>query len=315
MNANADRGVNHEDELRALREALQIRLEQLLPPGEQQDLVYSAMREGTLAAGKRVRPLLLVLTARDLGCRADRPGLIDLACAVEMVHAASLMLDDIPCMDNALLRRGRPTIHRQYGENVAILAAVALLSRAFGVVAEAQSLPHACKTQAVAELSGAVGLQGLVQGQFLDLNEGGQARTPEAIVLANELKTSRLFDATLQMAAIVADASPQARQRLRCFAQDLGQAFQLLDDLADGLSGTGKDINKDQGKSTLVALLGAEEVQQRLRTHLRSADEHLASACHQGAATRRFMHAWFDRQLARFGQDNGLSRDAISTGA
>ncbi|QHM73847.1 Geranylgeranyl diphosphate synthase [Mixta intestinalis] len=315
INANADRGVNHEDELRTLREALQIRLDQLLPTGEQQDRVYSAMREGTLAAGKRVRPLLLVLAARDLGCRADQPGLIDLACAVEMVHAASLMLDDIPCMDNALLRRGRPTIHRQYGENVAILAAVALLSRAFGVVAEAPSLSHACKTQAVAELSGAVGLQGLVQGQFLDLNEGGQARSPEAILLTNELKTSRLFDATLQMAAIVADAPPQARQRLRYFAQDLGQAFQLLDDLTDGLSGTGKDINKDHGKSTLVAMLGAEAVHQRLRSHLRSADEHLASACHQGVATRCFMHAWFDRQLALFGQDNGLSRDAISTGA
>lgn len=299
--------ANHEDELQALRDALQLRLDQLLPAGEQQDLVYTAMREGTLVAGKRVRPLLLVLAARDLGCDAAQPGLLDLACAVEMVHAASLMLDDIPCMDNAQLRRGRPTIHRQYGENVAILAAVALLSRAFGVVAEAQSLPHACKTQAVAELSTAVGLQGLVQGQFLDLSEGGHARSAEAILLTNELKTSRLFDATLQMAAIVADAPPQARQRLRCFAQDLGQAFQLMDDLADGLSGTGKDLNKDSGKSTLVAMLGADAVHQRLREHLRSADEHLASACKRGVATQRFMHAWFDKQMALFGQSRTQS--------
>jgi geranylgeranyl diphosphate synthase type II len=301
MNVNADNCLNHEDELQALREALQVRLDELLPAGQQQDLVYTAMREGTLVAGKRVRPLLLVLAARDLGCHADQPGLLDLACAVEMVHAASLMLDDIPCMDNALLRRGRPTIHRQYGENVAILAAVALLSRAFGVVAEAQSLSPACKTLAVAELSTAVGLQGLVQGQYLDLHEGAGARTAESILLANELKTSRLFDATLQMAAIVADAPQQARQRLRCFAQDLGQAFQLLDDLADGLNGTGKDINKDHGKSTLVAMLGADAVHQRLRDHLRSADEHLASACQRGVATRRFMHAWFDKQMALFG--------------
>ncbi|MGD8108376.1 polyprenyl synthetase family protein [Pantoea sp. FN0302] len=295
--------ANHEDELQTLREALQHRLDQLLPAGEQQDLVYSAMREGTLASGKRVRPLLLVLAAGDLGCDIEQPGLLDLACAVEMVHAASLMLDDMPCMDNAQLRRGRPTIHRQYGENVAILAAVALLSRAFGVVAEAQSLSPACKAEAVAELSTAVGLQGLVQGQYLDLNESGEARSAETILLTNELKTSRLFDATLQMAAIVANASPQARQRLRCFAQDLGQAFQLMDDLADGLSGTGKDINKDSGKATLVAMLGAEAVHQRLHDHLRSADEHLSCACDRGASTRRFMHAWFDKQMALFSQN------------
>lgn len=295
---------NHEDELQRLREALQNRLDQLLPAGEQQDLVFTAMREGTLAAGKRVRPLLLILAARDLGCAVEQPGLIDLACAVEMVHAASLMLDDIPCMDNALLRRGRPTIHYQYGENVAILAAVALLSRAFGVVVEAQSLPPACRTQAVAELSLAVGSQGLVQGQYLDLSEGNHARSSEAILLANELKTSRLFDASLQMAAIVANASPQTRQRLRCFAQDLGQAFQLMDDLSDGLSNTGKDANQDRGKSTLVALLGAEAVHQKLREHLRSADEHIASACHRGISTRHFMHAWFDKQMALFSQDS-----------
>ncbi|MBK0003537.1 polyprenyl synthetase family protein [Erwinia sp. S38] len=294
----------HEDELKRLREALQNRLDQLLPAGEQQDLVFTAMREGTLASGKRVRPLLLILAARDLGCAVEQPGLLDLACAVEMVHAASLMLDDIPCMDNALLRRGRPTIHTQYGESVAILAAVALLSRAFGVVVEAQSLTPACKTQAVAELSLAVGSQGLVQGQYLDLSEGSRARSSEAILLANELKTSRLFDASLQMAAIVAGSSLQTRQRLRCFAQDLGQAFQLMDDLSDGLSNTGKDANQDSGKSTLVALLGAEAVHQKLREHLRSADEHIASACHRGLSTRHFMHAWFDNQMAQFGKNS-----------
>lgn len=295
--------ISHEDELQVLRAALHRRLNELLPEGQQQDSVYKAMREGTLASGKRVRPLLLVLAARDLGCDVAQPGLIDLACAVEMVHAASLMLDDMPCMDNAQLRRGRPTIHCQFGENVAILAAVALLSRAFGVVAGAPALSHRCKTQAVAELSGAVGLEGLVQGQYLDLHEGQQARSAEAIVLTNELKTSRLFDASLQMAAIVANASASVRQRLRCFARDLGQAFQLMDDLSDGLSGTGKDANKDCGKSTLVSMLGAEAVHQRLRDHLRSADEHLASACRRDISTRRFMHAWFDTHMAQFEQN------------
>nr|WP_024966748.1 polyprenyl synthetase family protein [Pantoea sp. IMH] len=113
--------------------------------------------------------------------------------------------------NNAQPRRSRPTIHRQYGENAAILVAVALLSRAFGVVAEAQLLPHACKTQVVVELSTTVGLQGRYGGNILK----EEARSAETILLTNELETSRLFDATLQMAAIVADASSQARQRLR----------------------------------------------------------------------------------------------------
>lgn len=299
--------LNHDAQLQSLRDALQQRLDHLLPAGAQQDQIYSAMREGTLVAGKRVRPLLLLLAAHDLGCDVDQRGLLDLACAVEMVHAASLMLDDIPCMDNAALRRGRPTIHRQYGENVAILAAVALLSRAFGVVAEAQGLSAACKAASVAELSTAVGLQGLVQGQFLDLHEGDKARSPEAIQLTNELKTSRLFDATLQMAAIAAEASPQVRERLRSFALDLGQAFQLMDDLTDGLNGTGKDLNKDDGKSTLVAMLGAEVVHQRLSDHLRSADEHLANACPRGVSTRRFMRAWFDKQMTLFGESRATT--------
>ncbi|MGK9173824.1 polyprenyl synthetase family protein [Yokenella regensburgei] len=301
MNANAVKSSGQENELQALRDALQARLDELLPPGQERDLVCAAMREGALTPGKRVRPLLLILAARDLGCDASQPALMDLACAVEMVHAASLMLDDIPCMDNAQLRRGKPTIHRQYGESVAILAAVALLSRAFGVVAQASQLSDSCKTEAVSELSTAVGLQGLVQGQFRDLSEGNQTRSPEAILATNDLKTSVLFDATLQIAAIAAGASASVRQKLRQFSRHLGQAFQLLDDLADGLSNTGKDINKDAGKSTLVAMLGPEAVHRHLRDHLLRADEHLACACSRGASTRRFMYAWFDKQLAMFG--------------
>ena len=297
---NAKELLSQESELRALRDALHRRLDQLLPAGGERDRVSAAMREGALAPGKRIRPLLLMLAACDLGCDKNHPGLLDLACAVEMVHAASLVLDDIPCMDNAALRRGRPTIHRQFGQDVAILAAVALLSNAFGVVAAAEGLSDACRAQAVAELSAAVGLQGLVQGQFRDLNEGNVARSEEAIADTNELKTSMLFRATLQMAALAADASPEIRQKLGFFARDLGQAFQLLDDLADGHSGTGKDLNKDEGKSTLVALLGAEAVQQRLHAHLHSADQHLSWACQHGLATRRFMHSWFSQQLATF---------------
>lgn len=300
MTTHVDTTAHQTSELLQLQHILQAHLEHLLPVGQQSDRVRAAMRAGTLAEGKRIRPLLLLLAARDMGCELTQNGVLDLACAVEMVHAASLILDDIPSMDNAQMRRGRPTVHREFGENVAILAAIALLSRAFEVIAIAPGLPAMQKSEAIAELSAAVGLQGLVQGQFQDLHDGAQSRSPEAIALTNELKTSVLFRATLQMAAIAADASPQVRQRLSFFAQDLGQAFQLLDDLADGCKHTGKDVHQDQGKSTLVQMLGADGAERRLRDHLRSADAHLACACHRGIATRQYMHALFNQQLAMF---------------
>ncbi|WP_343463353.1 polyprenyl synthetase family protein [Pantoea sp.] len=298
MTVHVDITADQESDLLHLQQTLHAHLEHLLPAGNPSDKVRAAMRAGTLAPGKRIRPLLLLLAARDMGCDLRQRGIFHLACAVEMVHAASLILDDIPSMDNAQMRRGRPTVHREFGENVAILAAVALLSRAFEVIAVAPDLSAVQKTEAVAELSAAVGLQGLVQGQFQDLHDGTKNRSPDAVALTNELKTSVLFRATLQMAAIAADASPQVRQNMRYFAQDLGQAFQLLDDLIDGCKHTGKDPFQDQGKSTLVKLLGTQDAEQRLLEHLRSAEGHLNSACDCGVATRQYMHALFTQQLA-----------------
>ncbi|MFG6665940.1 polyprenyl synthetase family protein [Halomonas sp. HNIBRBA4712] len=301
MNADADQLTSHRDELEALRESLEKRLQNWLPEAPASDRVAQAMREGTLTPGKRVRPLLLILAAQDLGDKVAFEGLLDLACAVEMVHAASLILDDIPCMDNAALRRGRPTIHRQFGESVAILAAVALLSRAYAIVAEAPGLDGERRAAAVSRLAGAVGLQGLVQGQFLDLSEGGQRRDVDAILTTNELKTSKLFSATLALATLAADADEPAQTALLLFAEELGQAFQLIDDLADGVMGTGKDLNQDAGKSTLVATLGEAAVRKRLDAHLARADAHLATACPQGGRTRAFVESWFRQQLAVIG--------------
>lgn len=300
--------LSHEDDLTDIHLALENRLSQLLPEGEQQELVYAAMRDGTLVAGKRMRPLLLILAARDMGCQQSNDGLLDLACAVEMVHAASLILDDMPCMDNARLRRGRPTIHCQYGEDVAILSAVALLSHAFGVISRIADLSCEMKVQAVAELSVAIGHLGLAQGQFLDLNARHQPRDMRTILRTNELKTSSLFEATLQMAAIAAGASCLVREQLRFFARDMGQAFQLMDDLADGLSTTGKDPDKDRGKTTLVAMIGADAVYLRLNQHLTSADQHIARACQSGTATHQFMHAWFEKHTALLRQSGPHSQ-------
>jgi len=224
-----------------------------------------------------------------------------------MVHVASLILDDMPCMDNAMLRRGRPTVHCQYGEHVAILAAVALLSHAFCVISRAPSLTPEAKARAIAELSASVGHMGLVQGQFRDLNGARQSLNTDEILLTNELKTSSLFNATLQLAAIAAEASPQVSERLHFFARDLGQAFQLIDDLTDGSTSTGKDPHQDKDKSTLVAVLGAETVFLRLREHVRSADQHIATACQPGNTARHYVHAWFEKQLMLISHSLSLS--------
>ena len=173
------------------------------------DLLNAAMRAGALGAGKRMRPLLLMLVARDLGCAS--PALVDVACAVEMVHAASLILDDMPCMDNAMLRRGRPTIHVQFGEDVDHPGRHRPAQPRVRHPGVSQDIPPAVRARLVARLSETIGAQGLVKGQFLDLRGG--LRTPDDIAATNELKTGVLLGVAVDMAAIIA-AGRRRRRRL-----------------------------------------------------------------------------------------------------
>ncbi|HKS12596.1 MAG TPA: polyprenyl synthetase family protein [Pseudomonas sp.] len=282
------------EHLARLRADLESRLDALLPPASgERDLVAAAMREGALAPGKRLRPLLLMLAGEGLGA-CDRAAL-DLACAVEMVHAASLVLDDMPCMDNALLRRGRATIHRAFGEDVAILAAVALLSRAFALVAAIDTVPAAARNQLVTLLANAIGNQGLVKGQFQDLRDGAQPRTAEEIAATNTLKTGVLFSAIMDMACLIGDARPGVRGALQGFALELGHAFQLYDDLRDHDPATGKDQGKDDGKSTFVALCGEARVRERLQGHLARAQSQLGQAFDCDMPIGRFLQLIFAR--------------------
>ena len=268
--------------LSQLRQRIDFRLDELLPvQRDAGDLMGAAMRDGVLAPGKRTRPLMMMLVGRGLG--RDSAALLDLACAVEMVHTASLFLDDMPCMDNAWLRRGRVAIHARYGEDVAVLAAVALLSNAWCLVASAEGLAPLARTQLMVVLCDAIGAKGLVQGQYRDLREGAGKRSLDEIVSANQQKTGALFSAALEMAAIACDASGEARKAVRTAAAELGHAFQMRDDLQDGAEeapaeACTKDRFKDTGKSTIVALLGRDEVQRRLAGHLHKAQLQLAFA-------------------------------------
>lgn len=280
------------EHLMQLRAAVDDRLDELLPPASnERDLVAAAIRDGTLAPGKRMRPLLLLLAADGLG--ADQCPALDLACAIEMVHAASLILDDMPCMDNALLRRGKPTVHLTFGEDIAILAAVALLSRAFGVVACIDGLRPLVRTQLVEVLANTIGSQGLVKGQLQDLRDGKHARTEEEIAATNNLKTGVLFSAIMDMAYLLSDAPKPVRSVLQRFAVELGHAVQLFDDLQDINPNSDKDQGKDGGKSTLLALCGEHKVRERLDGHLARAQICLDEAYRGDVYIGRFLRMLF----------------------
>jgi geranylgeranyl diphosphate synthase type II len=297
----------------SLRQAVDERIDQLLA-GSHQDQLAKAMRASALSAGKRMRPLLVMLVARDLGCAS--PALIDVACSVELVHAASLILDDLPCMDDASLRRGKPAIHIQYGEDVAILASVALLSRAFGVLSQAQDIAPATRARLVATLAQTVGDQGLVRGQFEDLHGG--ARSAAAIATTNELKTGLLLGVAVDMACIICHADEQVAQQLRAFALAAGQAFQIKDDFLDGHNSalTGKDSGKDVGKATLINTLGSDEAQRRLLACLHEADRCLSAAVGASGRTRHFVARLFakDGKARRFAPELSSVREVRPAG-
>ena len=263
----------------ALRLHVDRRLAELIPaPAEEPGRLGEAAHYALLAPGKRFRPLLTLLTAEAFGSSTSRA--LDVACAMEMVHAASLVLDDLPSMDDARLRRGRPTTHRVYGEADAILASVGLLTRAFGVIAAADCLPAGHRSELVMSLAEAVGFNGLVAGQALDLAERNRPRTVAELDALNHRKTGVLMMASAEAGALIGGADPAARRELGEFARRIGLAFQIRDDLidVDGGDHVGKDIGKDAGMTTVVSALGPRAAVAAIEVHLDAADAALARA-------------------------------------
>jgi geranylgeranyl diphosphate synthase type II len=219
-----------------------------------------AIRYSVLAPGKRLRPQLVLLACEACGGSVDAA--IPAAVAIEMVHAYSLIHDDLPAMDNDDLRRGRPTCHRQFDEATAILAGDALLTRAFEVLA-AEMRPPERAAACCAELARAAGATGMVGGQADDLAAEFRRIGLDQLQSIHRRKTGALFRAALQMGAIAADSSRQKRQWLDAYGEALGHAFQIVDDLLD-VSGqesqVGKRVGKDKehGKVTYPALLGID---------------------------------------------------------
>jgi geranylgeranyl diphosphate synthase type II len=248
------------DSIERLRATIELRLNELVPdeschPG----VLHEAMRYSLLAGGKRVRPLLTMLSAAGFG--ADEESALDPACAIEMVHTASLILDDMPCMDDATLRRGRPANHRVFGEDTAILAATALLNRAFGVISECDALEPSVRSDLVRTFSDAIGSNGIIAGQYCDLrpDAGDDPELPRILQMYGQ-KTGALFVASVEAGARIARVDESWIDAVRQFAAHLGLAFQIFDDLLDRLGDeqdAGKDIGQDREKSTLVACMGS----------------------------------------------------------
>ncbi len=232
------------------------------------DLVLKAAEYSLMAGGKRIRPVLLLAAADML--KADRIIALKLACAIEMIHTYSLIHDDLPCMDDDDLRRGRPTCHVAYGEAYAVLAGDALLNRAYEIVLESISCEQGPNGLYAARIiARSAGLAGMIAGQSIDLSSEGKKIGLDQLVNLHSHKTGALIKAPLMSAAALGGACSDIRESLSKYAEAIGLAFQIQDDILDvtaDQSKLGKTTGKDarDNKSTYVSLLGMEEARDKL---------------------------------------------------
>ena len=270
-------------QLEQWRARMEDALARRLPRAERcPERLHAAMRYSVLGGGKRVRPILLLATARTLGLPEERVEAA--ACALELVHVYSLVHDDLPAMDDDDLRRGRPTCHKAYDEATALLVGDALQSLAFELLARDPGLPDSGAVRAclVGLLAEAIGSLGMAGGQALDLQSEGHRLEIEQVERMHALKTGALIRASVMMGAACApDLEPHRERALAGFAAPIGLAFQIQDDLLDELGDTatlGKAAQSDRrrGKSTYPAILGIAASQERVRRLSEQALESLA---------------------------------------
>ncbi|MBO6782060.1 MAG: polyprenyl synthetase family protein [Alphaproteobacteria bacterium] len=242
--------------------------------------LWDAMRYAALAGGKRLRPFL-VLAASDI-CGGERNSALRVAAAIEMMHTYSLVHDDLPAMDDDDMRRGQPSLHREFDEATAILAGDALLTLAFEVLSDPATHRDATvRAELVLGLARAGGPRGMAGGQMLDLEaETDETSDRETVYRLESMKTGALFAWACEAGAVVADADPDARERLRSFGVEYGMAFQITDDILDEVGDAeevGKAVGKDsgRGKATLVSLAGLEAARSAAIDHARRGSEFL----------------------------------------
>ncbi|EAQ81287.1 polyprenyl synthetase family protein [Blastopirellula marina] len=242
------------------------------------DRLQEAIRYSLLAPGKRLRPLLTLMAAET--CGSDRTQAMPSACAVEMIHAYSLIHDDLPAMDDDDLRRGRPTCHKAFDEATAILAGDALLARALEIVADGYQDPLVA-ARSCRELAKAAGATALVGGQADDLNEQFGSGDVEMLKAIHRRKTGAMICVSLRLGAIAAGADDQQVAQLNLYGEQIGLAFQIVDDLLDYAgdeAALGKRVGKDaeRGKLTYPGLIGVAESRRQAESLIAGAKQSLA---------------------------------------
>jgi farnesyl diphosphate synthase len=272
------------DDLRSASAAVAAKVDRLFgyylkPPGDDRDRLFEAMRHAGIGGGKRLRPLLTVAAARLFGVDDERA--LRAGAAIEAIHVYSLIHDDLPCMDDDDLRRGKATVHKLYDEATAVLAGDCFHDLAFEILSDpATHEDPFIRAELVIELARASGPNGMAGGQMLDLVSEGGTLDLAAISRLQQLKTGALIEYAVEAACIMGHVDARARTPYRGYARDIGLAFQIADDLLDhGGDETvaGKRLNKDAdaGKATFVSLMGAERARQQLSMLVAQAIEHL----------------------------------------
>ncbi|MBA4172924.1 MAG: hypothetical protein C0511_09800 [Hyphomicrobium sp.] len=271
----ADRAAGNDPPLGAMVEALERRLGASIAamqgPGPR---LADAMGYSLLLPAKRARGILSMLTAASWGL--DWTDALDIAASLEMVHAASLILDDLPAMDNAALRRGKRSNHLVYGEATAILSAVGLMNEGFAIIAATSGVAAAYRVELSASLGRAIGPRGLTGGQDADLGANASAKkwSLHEVELIHAAKTGALFEAAAEMGTMLAGISGLRLKAMGDFGMQIGIAFQGFDDLIDARAApadAGKDVGKDKGKPTVVSLIGCDRAEIRANELVRSA--------------------------------------------
>lgn len=249
-------------------------------PRDTRARLVEAMRYAAIGGGKRVRPLLVVATAELYG--VNRDAAVNVGCAVEAIHAYSLIHDDLPCMDDDELRHGKPTLHRKFDEATAVLAGDCLHALAFDILTQPDtSADPFVRAELVATLARASGHEGMAGGQMMDIVSEQQAYDLRQITRLQQLKTGALLAASVEMGAVLGRVPPEGRTHLRAYARDIGLAFQIADDLLDvegDEAKAGKALRKDagQGKQTFVTLMGADQARAQAEMLVEQAGRHLA---------------------------------------
>jgi geranylgeranyl diphosphate synthase type II len=251
--------------------------------------IHRAMRYSLFAGGKRMRPVLALAAAE--ACGGDFSTALPAACAVECVHTYSLVHDDLPCMDDDDLRRGRPTSHKVFGEGIAVLAGDALLTQAFEILAQAKPVARYPVAAMIRELAVAAGSLKLIAGQVADLEGEGKKATRTQLRFIHECKTAAMIEVSLRLGAMSANATPAKVQALTAFGHNLGLAFQVIDDILD-VTQTSEKLGKSAGKdlaaekTTYPSVIGLEASKKEARRLTDAALAALKSFGAKGATLR-----------------------------